>query len=197
MKQLAIGILLAALLSLGCRLFGTLTLDANNVPPPPVPEAPEELDPENAIQLAAVHFDRPAPGPDQTQTSDTARTPSSTTPASTAKPLTGMQSSDLATARTPPPAAPPAPRMYSPDGIAYHKVNASSTVSALRRNAPPPVEALAQTPIEPEAQPAPVFRADKLQTPEPSPAPKPTIAAVHGKMIGPDGIEYLPLQRTH
>jgi hypothetical protein len=63
MRQLAIGILLAALLSLGYRLLGTLTLDTDDTPPVPILDAPQALDPDNEIQLAKVPRDQPTPHP--------------------------------------------------------------------------------------------------------------------------------------
>jgi hypothetical protein len=202
-KHLVIAVLVAALLSLGYRLVGTITADADSAPPPPKRETPPEVQPNNLIQPAVGRVDsatternlarNETSGPNRTRRGDEAGQRSCPVPRSTAKPYFGT-TGELATARTPPP-APPILRMVGPDGLVYHKVGtAPSTVSALRLTPPPTDEPLVQAP--PAApEPAPLVRDDKPLSSEPL-APPATIAPAHGKTVGPDGIEFHPIQRA-
>ena len=98
---------------------------------------------------------------------------------------------DLATGAPPPLLAPPPqPRTFGPDGIVYHKVGAAPSVVATLRLTPPPAE----EPLVQAPPAAPLVRDDKPLSPEPLPPPQPTIVPAHGKTVGPDGIEFHPIQ---
>jgi hypothetical protein len=210
MKQLVIGVLAMALISLGYRLVGTFTVTAEDAPArSEQPETPPIIEPNNPIQPAADRVDKPTPeensarddttGPDRTRRGNEASQKSSAVPRSAAKPILGDAVLDLAAARTPPPAPPPQPRMVSPDGIVFHKIGpAPSLVSSARRTPPLEAETLVKTTIlPPQAETPSIVGDDKPLSPEPPVPLPPTIAAARGKMIGPDGIEFQPVKRGH
>ncbi len=211
MKQLVIAVLVAALLSLGIRLASTFTADADSgaAPPPAKQEAPQEQQPKDSIQPAAVRVDRPSAerepardettGPNRTRRGDAASQRSPAVPRSAAKPLIGAEAADLATARTPP-AMPPKPRMFGPDGVVFQRLDtASPRVSGVRMTPPSVEESLVQAPPsapQRELVAPPVVRNEKPLSPEPLP-PAPTVTPAHGRMVGPDGIEFHAVQRVH
>jgi hypothetical protein len=211
MKQLVIAVLVAALLSLGYRLAGTLTADADSAPPPKQ-EAPPDPQPIDPIQSAAIRVDRPSAeryearddrtGPNRTRRGDEASLRSQAVPRSAAKPLDGANAADLATARTPP-AAPPQPRTFGPDGIVYQKLGAATPSVSSARLTPPPAEepSVSAAPLDHDDKPLspepPVVVDDKPSSPEPLPAPQPPIAPAHGRTVSPDGIEFHTVNHAH
>ena len=207
MKQLVLGVLVTAAISFGYRLVGTFNASAGNAPPSR--EAPKVIQPKNPIQPAAVRVDRntlerqltrtDTTGPNRTRRGEEASKRSSPVPRSVAKPIIGEPMGNLATTRTPPPSIPPGPRMVGPDGIVFHAIGRATLAVSTAKLKPPPTEVepivLAPVPLPPEESPAPMVRNDTSLSPEPLIPAKPGISPVRGKMIGPDGIEFHPVQR--